>query len=337
MPKLSNAELFGVLGSIFSIASVFLYGIDKLFSTGNSLIVIGFIALVVSMILIFIFYVIKLKNEYKKLNKNNLEKLKESYKFFHTITHSFRDSIWKIQNLQQDFDQRKELSNGLSQKDLHDYVHEKSFSIFKSFADSITGTIVESLKTLFNVDNIEENFRITIKLLNPESDKDIKEWSVTTACRDPISITKVNKDAEKPSIIGENTDFYEIAYAGKRVFASNNLSDLAKRDSYKNSSTNWQNRYNSTIVLPIRYILDEKIDKIIIDKKKKVFEKPVDAKNPRIIYGFLAADSLNVKNNNLFSDDLNTPIVNLIAHSADLLAIWFRYWEQHCEKLNLSN
>lgn len=344
MPKLSTTETIGVIGSIFSIASVILYGIDKLFAKGNNLMAIGFFVLLASILLLFAFFSIKLQNKFKNLNTINVNKLKESYMFFHQITHSFRDSIWEIQNLQQYYDKRtKDLNNNMSQIDLHNHMRERSFTIFKEFANSITGTIVDSLGTLFHADGIEENFRVTIKLLIPENNKTIKNWSVMTACRDPNSVSKVNKIPEEPCVIGENTDFFDIAYAGKRVFASNDLLELTKTNSYKNSSTNWQNRYNSTLVLPIRYMLEEKNNNIIIEKPKLECNKPIgddldtNVQRSDIIYGFLAADSKNVNNNPLFSNDLNSPVVNLIAHSADLLAIWFRYWEQHCEKLHLKN
>lgn len=331
MPKLSTTETIGVIGSVFSILSVILYGIDKLFTADDNLVVLGFFISLISIAIFFVFFGIRLHIGYKNLNKINLSNLKETYKSFHQITHNFRDSIWEIQRLQQEFDNRISASTTkVSLENLRDYMYEKSSSIFNGFADSITGTIVDILKKFFMADGINENFRVTIKTLKPENDKDARDWSVTTACRDPIANRNIDKDySEKPCFIRDNTDFYEIVYAEKRVFASNDLLDLSRKNSYRNSSTNWHIRYNSTIVLPIRYKLKVKNNSSTINKLKD------NVQTSNIIYGFLAVDSMNDNKKSLFSDDLNSPIVNLVAHTADLLAIWFRYWELLCETSSL--
>ena len=113
--------------------------------------------------------------------------------------------------------------------------------------------------------------------------------------------------------IGENTDFKEILVKNKKVFSHNNLASLSGK-LYENSSSEWQSRYNATIVVPIK-------------------SKP-DGKKNTVYYGFLTADSLNPKKVDMFSDDYKDPILQIMGHAADAIATWFIRNDVHCKVID---
>jgi hypothetical protein len=90
------------------------------------------------------------------------------------------------------------------------------------------------------------------------------------------------------------------------------LQSLSSRD-YKNSSPEWRSRYNATLVVPIK-------------------SKP-DGQSDAVYYGFITADSLNPSKQEQFSSDINSAVVNIMAHAADAMAVWFIKNDNHVKSI----
>ena len=98
--------------------------------------------------------------------------------------------------------------------------------------------------------------------------------------------------------VERNTAFIHIFQEREQVFARDDLQLLG--NAYKNENTSWKKQYNATIVAPIRYSIPEKGD--------------------YRCFGFIAIDSLNAGNKNIFE---NEEAKYIIGHAADLMANFF--------------
>ena len=108
-------------------------------------------------------------------------------------------------------------------------------------------SMASALHTL--VDSSTE-FYVSIKAIC-EGGSDPK---VVTVARDRHMATTHHhsvKDYEQHSVL-MNTDFEALLRKDKVVFAADDLNRMSTGGNYHNTSTNWRERYNSTIVVPIR-------------------------------------------------------------------------------------
>jgi hypothetical protein len=177
-----------------------------------------------------------------------------------------------------------------TRNDLKDYFNSRGIDIGEDIA--ITVKLIINPKSLSNAPLREEDKQ---KLLNR------LQW-VKTAYRDPHThahfkhIRRVSDD--RLYDIAKNTAFEYIHEDGKPYFLSNNLKAIGQ--SYRNENSDWYKQYNATLVVPIQYVNE-------LTKKT-------------VRYGFLAADSLNKDEEELFDEEGCLYILN---HGADLLALWF--------------
>lgn len=164
--------------------------------------------------------------------------------------------------------------------------------------------------------NIGDDLAITVKLIIPTAKiptsileasryprsliESRDRWVVTTY-RDPHTYEKYRGEREVGVSlydIEKNTAYMHILKNQRPCFLCNDLRGL--KENYLNETPNWERHYNSTLVVPIRYL-----------------HTPT---NQCIEYGLLAADSLNPNGYELFN---NKECKDLIANAADLLAIFF--------------
>jgi hypothetical protein len=97
---------------------------------------------------------------------------------------------------------------------------------------------------------------------------------------------------DTPHPIEHNTDFNDLFQdKGRRWFFGNNLPELAKAGGYLNTSKDWQTRYRSTLIWPIRC------------------ERSGDAEAPDLL-GFLCVDS---KRTRAFSEEYDHPLGAIVA------------------------
>ena len=134
------------------------------------------------------------------------------------------------------------------------------------------------------------NCRVSIKLLGATDEIVIKGKTdnlyLKTLARDDVSTSQKQSDdlkEEHKHLLNENSDFQAI-YQGRLTYFSNG--ELWKDSSYRNSSdekmqngTNKRKDYNSTIVWPIRFKLDN-------------HEHDQNTGNGQVLMGFLTADAL---------------------------------------------
>jgi transcriptional regulator with GAF, ATPase, and Fis domain len=148
-----------------------------------------------------------------------------------------------------------------------------------TFYDHISSVIIQVFTEVNKLKNVNQNICVTIK--HVYSHKDSDEIKVCTIWRDNESYSNGRK-AGITTIqdIYKNSDFINIYMSqaeGNHYFLSNNLK---KEQNYSNSSSDWQRFYNATLVVPIE-----------IDRRKEG------------VIGFLCVDSLNTKNQLLFTEN----------------------------------
>ena len=173
---------------------------------------------------------------------------------------------------------------------------------FKSKGIDIGNDISVSVKLIIRP---EEVSGLLYTKLNQEQQKEIllKDQWVITVYRDHYTHSHL-KEREKGLRIydvDKNTDVHLLVKSKQDVFFHNNLQSYY---GYENENLDWPRYYNSTLVVPIRYLS--------IDKQQYR------------CYGFLAIDSLNRKKQDLYNDN---ECKYILGHAADLLATFFLLFE----------
>ena len=236
-----------IAGAIASI-TMFIYGIGT--RTDWRSLYIAISGLIYSMALISI--LVYLMNERKKLVQEKYEALMQAERVIgfrhachrlHSISHRFRDTFQKIE---------------VSTSPLaYDDIRDSGFPLcvldnLKNIFDQITGVTCSTC----------------IKLLILGTNR------VVTFTRDTASAAEAELlDYNREATVESNTASERIVNNGDAYFFSNNLLELHKSGNYKSDRPNWERRYLSTIVLPVR-CFDEKKKKhkipamLCIDSKK---------------------------------------------------------------------
>ena len=188
--------------------------------------------------------------------------------------------------------------------------------ILLNFCPRITNSVTSQIKIYFLSNGINQNIRVIIKRIVPDGENYL-DWKIETVYVDHETWHKQDSRIKKIGncnhIINANTDFEKILVERKNVFMSNNLNAISENE-YKNSSLDWRKRYNATIVAPIK-------------------SKPDDEGGNVVYYGFLTADSMNSENQDLFSDDVESPVFNIMAHATDALAVFYIKHDDHTKAL----
>ncbi len=234
----------------------------------------------------------------------------------HTITHQLRNAIGEMQDLEYTTSQKiekVELEAQFSEIKENDELKRKE--LFKKLSSKVCNTVAKQLKNHFASNQISGNIRTTIKVILPEG-KNQLDWKTATAAVDAETWNDQDRIIEaqenEQHKIGENSDFEGIILGKQSCFVCNDLASLSERQ-YKNSSLEWRARYNSTIVVPIK-------------------SKP-DGRSDAVYYGFLTADSLNPSKHEQFCSEINSPTLNIMAHAADALAVWFIKNDNHAKNI----
>ena len=205
-------------------------------------------------------------------------------------------------------------------------IDEVELDIFKDICDSVTRQTRDALLSYFRFQGFDlgEDLCVTVKLIVPASHiisfyknritaeqehliNSKSRW-VVTVYRDPATWARVNKQREagqRVYDIDRNTAFIRIVSDNADCFSSNDLKAL--NDTYLNETPKWEDWYNSTMVVPIRFANSEE-------------EQEQDSKHYHV-FGLLAADSMNKNNFALF--DRNNDSFQLLAQASDLLANYF--------------
>jgi len=244
------------------------------------------------------------------IQHEDVKELQGDYILSHKITHNLRNSITDLQSLE--FTTLKKIDKcELPQQfsDIKENDELKRKEIFKSLGAKTTGCIVKQIKNYFLCNGLKADIRVTIKTIVPCGSNQLK-WQVATLVVDPSTWNNQNSDIDESGthFIENNSDFEDILLGNKKVFSHNNLNSVSEKE-YKNSSRDWRKRYNASMVVPIK-------------------NKPY-GKDNTVYYGFLTVDSLNPKKQALFDSKENSPTLNILAHAADALAVWFIKNDNH--------
>lgn len=303
--------VFVFFASLASIVSLFGWAAEKFleFSPGSigviAFYVIGFTFLFAAFLLISSFVA------YEKLKD-----LQNDYQLSHRITHHLRNAISSLQDLEfETLDKIEKAERETDFQQINENDALKTTIILKKLGAKITSAVTGQIKNYFLINGINENIRVVIKSIIPDGDNPLN-WEVRTLIVDHNTWNdddrRLEQNEEEKHLINGNSDFEEILLGTRKIFFHNQLNSLPAKE-YKNSSSDWRSRYNATIVVPIK-------------------SKP-DGKQNAVYYGFLTADSLNRENKDLFSDDINAPVLNIMAHAADAIAGWFIKNDDHAQTL----
>lgn len=253
---------------------------DKLFDTYGNLLFNAFWIIVVLSIVNATITIISLKKE-SKYHKAEDEK-NIAMKMFTQYNNLFTSVLGDFHNIiHYERDMRQLLSSPSSLS---------SDEIFTKYATFLSST-TQCIKNFIDKDE-GINCAVTIKIIN-----DSKEFT-RTLFRDPVSNrTRCTNDYDSngnisKSLISENSDFNNLIHSNKvnnRYFISNDIKNTIIGQ-YKNSNTEWDKLYNSVLVCPIEYRINDTYD----------------------VVGFLCIDSLSAN----FS---KVSTINFIGGISDLL------------------
>ncbi len=307
----SKIALFAFFGSLASILSLFGWVAEKFLSYAPE--TLGIISFV---IIGLIFFSALLLLGVAFIQYEKIKGLQGDYILSHRISHHLRNSITALQNLE--FSIVKKIDNTDSVKQFDDIMENdelKRKDIFKKLGAKTTGSVVKQLENYFLCNGLEGNVRVTIKSIVP-NDSNQLNWEIITLVVDPFTWNNQDRLLEQKEgehhKIKDNSDFKGMLLGTEKYFVNNNLCNLSDGQ-YKNSSKDWRKRYNATMVVPIK-------------------NQP-DGKKNSVYYGFLTVDSLNPKGQTLFTSDEESPTLNIIAHAADALAVWFIKNDNHVKLL----
>ena len=198
------------------------------------------------------------------------------------------------------------------------------YEIFKNICGPVTMYVRDSIESHLRGLNIkvENDISVSVKLILPpknimklyrrlarEKDKLLqKEQWVITAFRDHKTF-QANKSTGKREVlealysIEGNTAFRDIVIGSEPRFFSNDLRSLQRQRGYKNETSDWESKYNSTLVVPM------------------VLKRAAHAaREERRYLGFLAVDSLNPSKKRLYDSEECFHILN---HAALTLSYYF--------------
>ena len=169
---------------------------------------------------------------------------------------------------------------------------------------------------------MEDDISVSVKLILPpknimelyprlarERDKLLqKEQWVITAFRDHKTF-QANKTTGKREVLESlysiegNTAFRDLVLDSEPRFFSNDLRSLQRQKRYKNETSDWESKYNSTLVVPL-----------VLKRAAHV------ARAERRYLGFLAVDSLNPDRKKLYD---SVECFRILNHAALTLSYYF--------------
>jgi hypothetical protein len=245
----------------------------------------------------------------KALQESNLSKKHSSNQFMNAykVVYDYRNQMFKY-------------FKAFVRDDVASKVTEEELKLLRHICSFITSGVRRSFIEYFGSRQIDigDDIAVTVKLI-VGSDKLIelykdrfddyqkkrvlekKRW-VITFYRDYETYTS-RSEREVGGVrlydIQSNTEFFNVVENRQPFFLSNDLKTLAKIN-YFNENPRWQDFYNATLLVPIRYV----------DENSGL----------NVCFGLLAVDSLNRKGIELYNSN---ECRHILSHAANLLANFF--------------
>lgn len=265
--------VFNFVASLASIIGiVYTFGSGKINSMSAWMWIIGLIIFVCSLIGL----ILLIRSE----KYDNWRECLPYAKGLHEILHCLRDMNKAVDNLR-----------------------ERPIKIEKDdFLRIITHDSIDILNKLSNIlsDSMQCKVRVCIKLNDfiKENETDPSKINLITFARSGCNgVNAALKEQSKKIKVIENTDF-EFIFNIKEVYEENRVHYFYKKDlkhydkelnkktggkeGYKNSDKSWKKYYNTTIVMPMRYLKEANENEVVYDivgflcvdsKKTGIFEK----------------------------------------------------------------
>lgn len=270
------AALASVLGVVISIVTKEYLSVAIYITVGIALLIVLFTVLAV-----------------RRSRKNDkMEEVKKYAKGFHEIAHLIRDC----------------------RKDLVEVIDDKAYKKPFHFRKYITEQVMRMMDALANNLSTATGYKVRVCVkafyfaINGEAENNNLQL-ITLARSEQSNVKNMISEHYTTISVTENTDFEYIfnideGYVEERAhfFIADDLSKVAD---YKNSNTKWNKTYATTIVMPIRCLMNPKEDEQI--------EPYYD------IIGFLCVDS---KKKNLFSLENRGFVLDYLKGVADMLYVY---------------
>jgi hypothetical protein len=192
------------------------------------------------------------------------------------------------------------------------YLHQERYELSK-FIQSLQNTIDPVAMAFTLVTGTK--CRVAIKILGGGNEQALY---VKTLCRDSQSTKNCNnKDIQEGQqhLVSKNTDYNLILHNGRNIFLHNSLND---DPNYMNTSRNNNNEklpYSAAIVLPIRLVVHDNINK---EPRQKVM-------------GFLAIDS---SSRNTFTEKYDVQMGATVADALfPVIDVWSRVHDRYFSEM----
>ena len=249
-----------------------------------------FLGIIISETIIIVALVIYISN-IKKRNMLMLNNL--IFKLHSQFVHKTRNHMHKLNSI------KKKVKSIKNNKDEYNEIYMREYEKVKEVLQPVVNCISEILS-----DYSKQTISSCIKIfMMDELKENPLDRHVTTFVRSEN--TSINRGSDEADFIDvkKNTDFRRLCN-GRAMFACGDLRALHKKGLYKNDSKNWQNKYNSSLVVPIRYKPEIQIPK----KKSNIY-----------ILGFICIDS---EKNNIQWEERDCLEVQFLGMFADTIYMY---------------
>lgn len=239
---------------------------------------------------------------YYRDGRNRLYEFSEA---FHSLTHNYRNLEFRI---------KKNIEGYTAEtKDIVMWTKQYTTEILDSLCEILSSVVKQPVYGCVKmIDAFEENSM---------SDIDQATVSIYSRSRNTPE-SRRNTNMLSRDYIHDNTDFMELMDHNniRNQFYQSNLLEYDKKlrqddHEYKNSSKNWQEKYLSTVVVPIQ----------LSNRYRNVPKNAAYA-----VVGFLCLDA---KRSNTFKRKHKVPICNIVKCYADLLYCVFSLYKDSLEKI----
>ncbi|EHS4950271.1 hypothetical protein G6355_18490 [Vibrio cholerae] len=311
---------FNLLAGTASIISLIGWALDTFVTWTGINGVIGWMASAVILILFIMTFMALIffvrKHSQLELQKEQNTKLVKSQQLNTQIFYHLKSAIGRLKKLECEV--LSSISKLQTKGEVEKYIESKekdAANIFKQFAAKAVNNAYKQAEIYFlSKDLPVSSLRLTVKGLVSNKDSELKDWLVKTSVRDSNTWQHLDNDEHqayknRDHRLGDNTDFWEIVDNNKPMFVANNLKELAGK--YKNSSPNWSEDYNASFVVPI----------------------VTNHNDSWIYYGFVALDSMNSDNQDLFKESKEDELYQVLKGLAESLAIWHMVYNSYIDNV----
>lgn len=200
----------------------------------------GFLIAETVIIVALITYIVKLKR------RNMIKMIRTVGEIHKNFVHKTRDHVYRLKK-QKEKIQKIELGSEEGELEYED-IFEREFN---NLRENLRPA-VDCISVIIS-DYLKQNVCTCIKIFTVDQlSYHLLDRNVMTLVRSSnTGEDRISEEDEFFSVIG-NTDFRKLC-AGKRFYGCGDLLKEWNKGHYKNNSDNWKTKYNSTLVVPIRY------------------------------------------------------------------------------------